>query len=75
MRKQLTEDFLQLASLKFEKLGFLREDSNGGFYIVPYVDSLATACSKHKAIIYEELDFSCQGPFYLRLIGTRLRLN
>ena len=60
---QLTDIILQLASLKFDKIGSLREDPEGGFYIVPYVDLMATGSLKHKAVVYKGLESSSKDSF------------
>lgn len=51
-----------LASLKFDKIGSLREDSDGGFSVVAFADS-ATGSSKARASAYNKLAKSKQGPF------------
>jgi hypothetical protein len=52
-----------LASLKFDKIGCLREDSNGNFFIGAYTETHATAYPQHKAVAYSQLDVHHQGPF------------
>lgn len=53
VHEQLTDIILQLTSLKFDKIGSLREDSNGSFYIAPYVDPIMTAYPKYKAARFQ----------------------
>lgn len=53
VHEQLTDIILQLTSLKFDKIGLLREDSNGSFYIAPYVDPIMTAYPKYKAARFQ----------------------
>lgn len=50
------------ASLKFDKIGSLREDSDGGFFVVAFADS-STAYPKARASAYNKLSKSKQGPF------------
>lgn len=52
-----------IASLTFDKIGSLREDSNGNFFVGPYIDSMATAYPKHKGAVYNGLDSCNKGPF------------
>ena len=51
-----------LATLKFDKIGALREDSNGGFFVAAYSDS-ATAFPKERVSAYNKLTKHKQGPF------------
>lgn len=51
------------AALKFDKIGSLQEDSNGDFFVGPYVDSNGTAYPKAKAEAYMSLESHHRGPF------------
>ena len=65
VHEQLTDIILQLASFKFDRIGSLREDSNGDFFVAPFVDSTGTAFPKHRVVIYNgKLDLSQRGPFH-----------
>ncbi|RJE18528.1 hypothetical protein PHISCL_09132 [Aspergillus sclerotialis] len=55
VHQQLTDIILQL--------GTLREDSNGSFFVGPYVDSSGTAYPKQRAAAYKALSARYKGPF------------
>lgn len=52
-----------LASLKFDKIGSLREDANGNFFVGPYNETNVTAHQQNKAVAYNQLEPHHQGPF------------
>ncbi|KAH8704834.1 hypothetical protein BGW36DRAFT_421425 [Talaromyces proteolyticus] len=60
---QLTDIILQLASLKFDKIGSLRENPDGEFFVAPYTETNATAYPQYKAIAYNKLSPQHKGPF------------
>ena len=65
VHEQLTDIILQLASFKFNGIGSLQEDSNGDFFVAPFVDFTGTAFPKHRVVIYNvKLDLSQRGPFH-----------
>lgn len=43
VHEQLTDIILQLASFKFDDIGSLRDNSNGEFFVTPFVDSTGAA--------------------------------
>lgn len=49
--------------MNFDKIGSLREDSNGDFFIGPYIDPNATAYPDYRAAAYNELSPGFKGPF------------
>lgn len=49
--------------MKFSKIGSLREDPKGNFFVGPYVDPSGTAYPKHRAAVYEALNPRYKGPF------------
>lgn len=51
-----------LASLTFESIGTLREDSQGNFFVGPYIDS-TTAYPEARAAAYRTMDVKDHGPF------------
>jgi hypothetical protein len=51
------------ASLKFDKIGCLREDPDGGFFVAPYTETNATAFPQYKTITYNKLSPQQKGPF------------
>ncbi|RJE25068.1 Phosphotransferase enzyme family [Aspergillus sclerotialis] len=63
VHQQLTDVILELASLKFSKIASLREDSDGNFFVGPYVDPAGTAYPEHRALAYETLSAHQKGPY------------
>ncbi|WEW61271.1 hypothetical protein PRK78_006761 [Emydomyces testavorans] len=63
VHRQLTSVILQLASLKFDKIGSLQENPEGNFFIGPYIDPSSTAYPKHRAKTYQSLIPEHKGPF------------
>ena len=52
-----------LASLTFDKIGSLREDSKGGFFVTEYVDPNTTSFSEERVMAFKSLESSYRGPF------------
>ncbi|KAM5443291.1 hypothetical protein MferCBS31731_001612 [Microsporum ferrugineum] len=63
IHQQLTDVILELASLKFDKIGSLREGPEGNFAIGPYIDPNSTACPQPRATAYSSLSDAHKGPF------------
>jgi len=60
----LPTDTLQtLASLTFDKIGSLREDSRGRFFVAEYVDPNTTAFPEERAMVFKNLESRYRGPF------------
>ncbi|CRG89677.1 hypothetical protein PISL3812_06716 [Talaromyces islandicus] len=53
---QLADIILELVSLKFDKIGCLREDSKGKFFVGAYYETNATAYPQHKAYALGDLE-------------------
>lgn len=51
------------ASFKFDKIGSLGEDSNGNFFVGPYVDIMDTASQKQRTQTYQSPSPHHKGPF------------
>lgn len=51
------------ASFKFDKIGSLGEDSDGEFFVGPYVDIMNTASQKQRTETFESLSPHHKGPF------------
>lgn len=49
--------------MKFSRIGSLKEDPSGNFFVAPYVDPTATAYPEHRAAVYETLSPRHKGPF------------
>ncbi|KAI9824658.1 MAG: hypothetical protein M1826_007297 [Phylliscum demangeonii] len=62
VHQQLTDLMLELATLKFDKIGTLREDADGRFFIAAFADT-STAYPKQRASAYSKLAKAKQGPF------------
>ncbi|KAI9814083.1 MAG: hypothetical protein M1826_002328 [Phylliscum demangeonii] len=62
VHQQLTDLMLELATLKFDKIGSLREASDGGFFIAAFADT-STGDPKERASAYSKLAKEKQGPF------------
>ena len=58
-----TDTLRTLASLKFDKIGSLREDSRGSFFVTEYVDPNTTACSEEQVMAFKSLESRYRGPF------------
>lgn len=52
-----------LASLRFDKIGSLREAPDGTLFVGPYTETNATAYPKYKAVAYKKLEARYKGPF------------
>ncbi|RMZ78522.1 hypothetical protein DV737_g3799, partial [Chaetothyriales sp. CBS 132003] len=52
-----------VASLTFDKIGSLREDSRGGFLVTEYIDPNTTAFPEERARAFQNLDAKYRGPF------------
>ncbi|MCJ1263046.1 hypothetical protein MMC22_002916 [Lobaria immixta] len=62
LHQQLADVILELATLKFDKIGSLREDSKGGFFIAAFANT-STLYSERRASAYDKLFKDKQGPF------------
>ena len=58
-----TNTLRTLASLTFDKIGSLREDSKGSFFVTEYVDPNTTASPEERAIAFKNLELRYRAPF------------
>lgn len=52
-----------IATLQFDKIGSINEDTDGNFFVGPYIDSYATAYPEYKVEVYKSLEPQQRGPF------------